>query len=175
MNDAQQPGALDSTPQPRDPDDKADTSRAQRASKYRERRRNDPEFRDRERARDRSRKRRAQHARRERERYRRLYSVERLYLSARKRAARTEQPFTLTLEHLRTLWPEDGRCPVLGFRMILDRGSDEGPSLDKIDPARGYVEGNVRIISGRANRVKSDASLDEMRRLLDYMERADGR
>ena len=33
--------------------------------------------------------------------------------------------------------------------------SDRSPSLDKIEPALGYVPDNVRVISDRANRLKS--------------------
>jgi hypothetical protein len=33
------------------------------------------------------------------------------------------------------------------------------------------VRGNVRVISNKANRLKSDASLDELRQLVAYLER----
>jgi hypothetical protein len=35
-------------------------------------------------------------------------------------------------------------------------------TIDKIDPKKGYVKGNVWIISFRANRIKYDASLEEL-------------
>ena len=62
-------------------------------------------------------------------------------------------------------------CPVLGIRIVLDVGkgrSDNTPSLDRIDNQLGYVKGNVEVISWRANRLKSDATPDELRRLAKY-------
>lgn len=62
-------------------------------------------------------------------------------------------------------------CPVLGTR--LDRyappRSHNLPSLDRIDSSRGYVKGNVCVISWRANRVKDNASLAELRALVRYV------
>ena len=47
---------------------------------------------------------------------------------------------------------------------------DRTPSLDRFVPNLGYVKGNIRVISFRANRLKSDATIDEMRQVLAYME-----
>lgn len=59
-------------------------------------------------------------------------------------------------------------CPVLGIKLIRGDG-EAAPSIDKIDNAKGYVKGNIAIISKRANRLKSDASLREVEALLAYM------
>jgi hypothetical protein len=45
------------------------------------------------------------------------------------------------------------------------RRSACSPSLDRIIPERGYVPGNVRVVSDRANRLKGKRSLEELRRL----------
>jgi hypothetical protein len=37
-------------------------------------------------------------------------------------------------------------------------------------PSLGYVPGNIRVISMRANRIKTDATADELRAVLRYME-----
>ncbi|WKV17107.1 hypothetical protein [Salmonella phage PKM.Hi.22.6] len=42
--------------------------------------------------------------------------------------------------------------------------------LDRLDPNKGYVRGNVTWLSGRANRIKYDASLTELRLLVSWME-----
>ena len=39
---------------------------------------------------------------------------------------------------------------------------DTSPTLDKIIPERGYVKGNVQVISHKANSMKRNASLDEL-------------
>jgi hypothetical protein len=62
-------------------------------------------------------------------------------------------------------------CPILGMKLErgLDGGLDNSPSLDRIIPALGYVPGNVRVISNRANRIKSDSTPEELSRILTYV------
>lgn len=66
-------------------------------------------------------------------------------------------------------------CPVLGFPLIdgshligNDR-PDNLAELDRLIPAKGYIKGNVRWISRRANRIKSDASVEELEKIIAYM------
>lgn len=66
-------------------------------------------------------------------------------------------------------------CPILGIELkyiFRGRGGwyDDSPSLDRVDPNKGYVKGNLQIISNRANRLKVDASLDELRKVVAYLE-----
>lgn len=61
-------------------------------------------------------------------------------------------------------------CPVLGIRMYRDGPHDHVPSLDEVIPGLGYVPGNIAVISQRANRWKSDMTIDDVRKLLAYME-----
>lgn len=55
-------------------------------------------------------------------------------------------------------WPS--HCPILGiplFSSAARKGAtDNSPSCDKIEPSKGYVSGNVRVISNRANTMKRD-------------------
>jgi hypothetical protein len=57
-------------------------------------------------------------------------------------------------------------CPLLGVKINYKAngkgGAPTSPSLDRIDTSKGYVKGNVWIISWRANRIKSDATLEEL-------------
>jgi hypothetical protein len=63
-------------------------------------------------------------------------------------------------------------CPVLGIPLFRGkRGmANNCPSLDRIRLTEGYIKGNVRVISFRANRLKSDATIDELKKVLVYME-----
>lgn len=57
-------------------------------------------------------------------------------------------------------------CPVLGIAIELRRSRAAcSPSLDRIIPRDGYVPGNVRVISDRANRLKGDRNLAQLRHL----------
>lgn len=57
-------------------------------------------------------------------------------------------------------------CPLLGIPLVHARGSlgahDGSPSLDRIDPSKGYVPGNVWVISYKANSMKRDATPAEL-------------
>lgn len=77
-------------------------------------------------------------------------------------------PFDITFKDI--LIPEI--CPVLGIELIAGggAGSDNTPSLDRIIPEKGYVKGNVRIISMRANRIKDNGTAEEHRRIADYID-----
>lgn len=65
-------------------------------------------------------------------------------------------------------------CPLLGTRLARTsvRRSNISPSLDKIIPEFGYMPGNVWVISWRANQLKNNASLDELRMLVDNLTKA---
>lgn len=79
---------------------------------------------------------------------------------ARGRAKRANLPFNLSRQSI--VIPAS--CPVLGMPLKLGASRcDSSPSLDRIIPSLGYVEGNVRVISDRANRLKSDQTLDQLR------------
>lgn len=99
--------------------------------------------------------------------YRLQKPARQLYLNALYRAKRDGIPFSLKRGDIEI--PEC--CPVLGIPLIV--GSDKRdniPTLDRIDNSKGYIKGNVRVISHRANRLKSDATIEEMKRILRYME-----
>lgn len=62
-------------------------------------------------------------------------------------------------------------CPVFGYSFTTNcKSADTSPSLDRIDSSLGYVEGNVWVISTRANRIKSDATLEELKLLVAALE-----
>ena len=41
-------------------------------------------------------------------------------------------------------------------------------SIDRIDGSKGYIKGNVSIISWKANRAKCNLSVDEIFKLAEY-------
>lgn len=92
-----------------------------------------------------------------------------LWNAARQRARRDGLRFEI--ERSDVAIPEC--CPILGIKLNLGgekgRMQPDSPSLDKIDPSKGYVPGNVWVISWRANRMKSDATPDELRAFCEGM------
>jgi len=86
--------------------------------------------------------------------------------AARDRAREKHLAFDLTLDDI--IIP--ARCPVLGIE-LRPGNNNTRPELDRIKPEAGYVKGNVCVISGRANRIKWNASFDELYRVAEYSRR----
>ena len=62
-------------------------------------------------------------------------------------------------------------CPILEIPLIFEKGiRANSPSLDRVDNSKGYVPGNVKVISTRANYMKGDMTIQNVRNLLRYME-----
>lgn len=83
------------------------------------------------------------------------------------RAAAKELPFNITVEDI--VIPDV--CPVLGipvFHQERRKLSDNSPSVDKIIPALGYVRGNIRVISLRANMLKRNGTASELIKVARY-------
>lgn len=87
---------------------------------------------------------------------------------ARQRAEKNRVPFTLTEGDI---WlPEF--CPALGipiFRGTKIHGPNS-PTLDRIIPELGYVQGNVVVLSYKANTIKSNATPEELKRVAAFVE-----
>ncbi len=66
-------------------------------------------------------------------------------------------------------------CQILGIRLapIGSPDIDARPSIDRLDPSKGYVRGNVAVISNKANRIKSDGTAEHHERIAAWM-RAQG-
>jgi len=80
-------------------------------------------------------------------------------------------PFHLTPEDIEHRITFPITCPVLGIPLNDPSIPESSFSIDRVDNSQGYTVDNVRIISVRANRLKADATLEEMRAIVAYMER----
>lgn len=80
--------------------------------------------------------------------------------AAKARAAKAGVPFSITADDITI--PQ--LCPVLSIPLIVGatQASDNSPSLDRVIPLLGYVPGNVLVISNRANRIKNNATIQEL-------------
>lgn len=82
---------------------------------------------------------------------------------AKNRADDKNLPFNITLEDL--VIPE--RCPILDTPLLWQdshkwTNPENVPSLDKIIPEKGYVKGNICVISMKANMMKQDATKEQL-------------
>ncbi len=92
----------------------------------------------------------------------------RMFLNARERSKNKNLEFTITKEDITI--PDV--CPLLGIRLdseIKDR--IHSPSLDRIDPTKGYTPDNIWVISNRANTLKNDASIQELELLIENLKK----
>jgi len=96
------------------------------------------------------------------------HKEKRLLSDAKRRAKRNGLEFDLTVDDI--VIPEV--CPVLGIPIHRDcemTARNNSPSLDRIDNSKGYVKGNVRVISWRANAIKRDSTIEELKKIIEYM------
>ena len=103
---------------------------------------------------------------RERQQSRTSFTVEwKLLTGARKRARDLGLPIDIELSDI--VIPE--RCPLLDIPIFPSKGrwTANSPTLDRIVPAKGYVRGNIMVVSHRANATKRDASFEEFERILN--------
>jgi hypothetical protein len=88
--------------------------------------------------------------------------------SAKARAHKHDIPFNLTEDDISI--PD--KCPVLGFNLESQYGKGRlaynSPTLDRIRPELGYTKGNVIVVSHRANRIKSDATPYEIKKVAEF-------
>lgn len=88
----------------------------------------------------------------------------------KQRAKKSGVECTIDVDYLKSIWTDV--CPILGIPLIVAKGklTDNSPSVDRIDPSKGYVPGNVVVISNRANVIKSYGTLDEHRAIVSFLE-----
>lgn len=92
-----------------------------------------------------------------------------MWCHAKRRAKAKGQVFTITPSDIHI--PK--RCPLLGT--ILRFGhkvmSAASPTIDRLKGQKGYTPENIWVISARANAIKSDATLKELKRLYTRLEK----
>lgn len=86
-----------------------------------------------------------------------------LFNTAKKRAAKYGIDFTITLDQIQV--PEI--CPILGTPFV--KRTMSAASLDRKDPTKGYIPGNVQVISRKANSMKSNATPEELQKFAQWI------
>lgn len=92
---------------------------------------------------------------------------ERLFQNAKHRAKRHKVPFSISVNDIQI--PE--YCPVLGIKLEIGIGVKQfnSPTVDRLIPSLGYVKGNITVISDRANSIKTNATVDQIEAVANWM------
>lgn len=94
----------------------------------------------------------------------------RLFDNARQRAKRKQVTFTITQNDI--IVPD--MCPVFKVPFVWGEGlNDFSPSLDRIKPELGYVAGNIIVISNLANRIKNNATPQQVMEVALFLQQDD--
>jgi len=93
-----------------------------------------------------------------------------LFHSATKRAKLKKLPFDITKQDI--VVPT--HCPILGLELKPNQTGNkshtkQSPSLDRIDNNKGYIKGNIQVISHLANAMKQNATRDELIKFADWI------
>ena len=94
--------------------------------------------------------------------------------NAKIRAKQKGVDFNLTSQYLKEIFPKDNKCPITGFNFEFGYINKEkinknnSPSLDRIIPSKGYVIGNVMVISDLMNRMKQDSTFEDIEKLYNF-------
>ena len=99
---------------------------------------------------------------------------------AKSRAKKKGMDFDLTDDYIETLYiGTQGFCPMTGIAMEYEAGSRaernlRSVSLDRIDNSKGYVKGNVRLVSTWYNNARNHSDdnvlLEMAKRFVDRQE-----
>jgi hypothetical protein len=96
-----------------------------------------------------------------------------LYNSAKQRAIKKGWEFNISVTDITI--PD--RCPMLKMKLNKVWGSSRQnntnranvASLDRIDPSKGYVKGNILVVSYRANLLKGNGTAEEHRKIGEFL------
>lgn len=94
------------------------------------------------------------------------YKSNEIVMIERARARAKKLSIPCTIKECDVVIPE--YCPILGIALIVggtgtNTSLPGSASLDRINPELGYIPGNVQVISYKANRMKNDATLKELK------------
>jgi hypothetical protein len=100
-------------------------------------------------------------------------NIDRVRLAAiKRRAQELGVPFDLTAADIRP--PK--KCPILKIELVRGVGHARAnsASVHRIQPGLGYVRGNVRVLSHKANAMLQDATPAELMALAAWVQRTYG-
>lgn len=101
--------------------------------------------------------------------YRNKSPLIRLWSGLKNRSRRLMRDFDIKQEDL--ILPK--YCPILGIKIdySYEKRKNNSPSVDRVDNSKGYTKDNIVICSWRANRLKNDATFEEIENIYKFMKK----
>lgn len=87
-------------------------------------------------------------------------NLKKSYIGSKARAKKKGLEFTIAYGDLE----QPTHCPILGIELdyhVRKTHQPNSPTIDRIDNCRGYVKGNVHVISMLANKMKNNSTLEQ--------------
>ena len=86
--------------------------------------------------------------------------ISRMIMNSKSRARQCNISFNIKLEDV----PIPKTCPILEVPLVLGTANsyEFAPSIDRINPSKGYIKGNVRVVSLLANRMKNNGTKEQL-------------
>jgi len=90
-----------------------------------------------------------------------LATAQRCKFLKKRHNALSSKNWAWEIKHSDLVFPT--HCPILGLELdwFSESRKENSPSFDRVDPGKGYLKGNVVIMSWRANRIKNDGTASE--------------
>jgi hypothetical protein len=91
---------------------------------------------------------------------RETHFIQRMFTRAKQRSLKNNLEFNIELNDI--IIPE--KCPLLNIKLVFGTKDNYkfSPSLDRIDSSKGYIKGNIQVISMLANTMKNNASKEQL-------------
>ena len=101
----------------------------------------------------------------------RLDKDPRAVLPTRARSNAKDKNLECTISKEDFILPLPTHCPILGIPIQFnkDERKENSISIDRVDNSKGYVPGNIAIISSKANSNKGNLSIEDIKRLYSYV------
>lgn len=98
-----------------------------------------------------------------------LQKLQSAYFTRKRQNVKSQGKWEFTIEMSDLDWPT--HCPVFGTELDWDSGyqQDNSPSIDRTNSREGYIPGNVKFMSWKANRLKNNGTLSDFEQLIKYL------
>lgn len=99
------------------------------------------------------------------------YRLQMLINASKQRAKLKNREHSITVNDIKSIFPVNGCCPIFGMKLEFNNAGfrENSPSIDRIDSSKGYTKDNIQVISWKANRIKSYATVEELEIIVAYM------